>query len=102
MESYRSHLIFIRDTRSVRICEHVTCFPDKLCMPIASSDNLLRASLADLTKTLKNASPDYLVGHLEPSTYDQLVTLAEILTNSQKTARPVPNPWWAGACATIV
>ena len=87
MNSYRCHTIYIKETGKTRICETVKWFPDKIRMPIASPDDLLRASLNDLAAVLKSTTGEQFVGHLDRSTYSQLVELAELLTNSNETAR---------------
>ena len=56
LESYRCYRIWLWETRATRICDTVSWFPEKLPMPLASSDDRIAASLADIAEALRNPS----------------------------------------------
>jgi len=50
LESYRCYNVWIWETRSERICDTLSWFPTQVKMPTASTDDLILASLKDVTQ----------------------------------------------------
>jgi hypothetical protein len=87
MDSYRCHKVWIWETRAERICDTISWFPTKVTMPLASSNDLILASLADLTHAIANPSAG---SPLAPLTDSHVATLHLIQTLLTGLATPVP------------
>ena len=53
MESYRCHRVCIPKTRGTRIVDTVTWLPHKFTLPVATTTDLINASLQDLAQALQ-------------------------------------------------
>ena len=68
---------------------HVSVFPTKGPMPLASSTDLILAGIHDIVHALHNPSPGSLLAPLSDSLFDALTQLTSILTS---VAAPTTNP----------
>ena len=91
MDSYRCYRIHIPSTNGERIVDTITWLPKKFHLPIATSQDLLRAAINDLTKAIRATGKQSLVSNLPTSEVDILHELADILTNESQTAQIHPN-----------
>ena len=87
LDSYRCYTVWLWDTRATRICDTLAWFPTKVTMPIASSNDLILAGIADILHALRNPSPGSPLAPLTDSLHEALLQLTHVLTNI---ARP-PN-----------
>jgi hypothetical protein len=92
VDSYRCHKVWIWETRAKQICDAVSWFPTKVTMPLASSNDLILASLADLTHAIANPSASSPLAPLTVSHVATLQLIQTLLTGlaTPVTASPVP------------
>jgi hypothetical protein len=87
LDSYRCCTTWTWDTRSIRICDALSWFPTKVSMPIASSNDLMLASIKDILEALRNptcGSP------LDPLTDSHVTALLQVLSDLITGLIPVP------------
>jgi hypothetical protein len=104
LDSYRCYSTWVWYTRSERIADTLSWFPQHLSLPIASSTDLIAAGVRDILNALANPSPASSLAPLSPSEVQTLETLSEILlnrlppvaapplTDPTVTAAPIPAP----------
>ena len=81
LESYRCYTVWMWDTRATRLCDTLTWFPTKTTMPLANSNDLILAGIADIVRALQNPSSGSPLAPLTDSQHDALTQLTSILTN---------------------
>ena len=87
LDSYRCHRVWIWETRLERICDTISWFPTKVTMPLASSNDIILASLLDLTNAISNPSASSPLAPLADSHVAALQLLTKLLTGL---ATPAP------------
>jgi hypothetical protein len=78
------------DTRRERIADTLSWFPSKVTLPLATSNDLILAALADIIQALRNPTPHNSLLPLTTQHHNMLTTLATVLTGL--TTKPQPAP----------
>jgi hypothetical protein len=79
LNHYRCFPVWSKETRQLRIVNSLQWFPQKLAMPIASTDDLLMAIATDMHHVLVSPPNGIPLSHLPPSTTETVVKLTETL-----------------------
>ncbi|KAG7342946.1 reverse transcriptase RNA-dependent DNA polymerase [Nitzschia inconspicua] len=91
MESYCCHTVWITDTRRERVTDTVSFFPQSVALPLASPDDLIRASLQDILAILRKPAARS-TPLLSPSNRHALEQLADIFNCADEPHEPHPTP----------
>ena len=75
MESYRCYTVWVTKTRRTRIADTVSWFPHSVPMPVASTNDIIMASLADIANALLNPAEP---GPTRPLNTSQRETLQQV------------------------
>ena len=101
MDSYRCHRVWTPETNADRIAQQVTWIPGKLALPVATSLDLLQATMKDLKQILNDPKHENLASELTPTQYQALLDLSQVFTQEKlldankpdiTVKSPVPTP----------
>ena len=88
MESHQCHRVYIPKTRGTRIVDTVTWLPHKFTLPVATTMDLINASLQDLAQALKRHKNEESLPSMPSAQVQASHNLAEVLSNNDKQATP--------------
>ena len=88
LDLYQCYNVWICNICSLLTCDTLSWFPTKVMMPIASSNDLILASIQDILENIQNPRQDSSIDPLTDSHITILKILLELITGLV----PVPKP----------
>jgi hypothetical protein len=92
LDSDRCYNVWMWDTRRERIADTLSWFPTKITLPLATSNNLILAGIADILQALRRPTPPNSLLLLTPQHHVALCQLTTILTGLASKPQPPPTP----------